>query len=117
MAMSATKRDAPTPTPTPMPIFAPLERPLDAGLDVGSPCNGPPVVPVSDGPRDDTPGDGVAVGVNATPIFWASDVAYATGNFERSDASHATYSGSATANPLVIVVMFEIVDWSFTTSS
>jgi hypothetical protein len=103
--MSATSKAAPTPTPTPMPIFVPLDILESAELF----CEG---VPVREGPSVVAPEAGVAVGVKSTPIFCASDVAYATGNKERSFASQATYSGSAIAVPRVMVVMFETVDWS-----
>jgi hypothetical protein len=122
MAIRARMSAAPMPAPTPMPILAPLERP-ELGSELGeSVCEEVLVesvcdAPVRDAPRDVAPDAGVAVGVNETPIFCAREVAYATGNNERSLASHATYRGSAIAVPRVMVVIFDTVDWSFITCS
>jgi hypothetical protein len=115
-------RATPIPAPTPMPILALLESPEFGLFELGESVCEEPVEsvcddPVFDAPRDVAPDAGVAVGVNATPIFCAREVAYAMGNRERSLASHATYNGSAMAVPRVMVVMFDTVDWSFITCS
>jgi hypothetical protein len=89
-------RATPIPAPTPMPILALLESPEFGLFELGESVCEEPVEsvcddPVFDTPRDVAPDAGVAVGVNATPIFCAREVAYAMGNRERSLASHATW--------------------------
>jgi hypothetical protein len=105
---------APTPTPTPRPTFVVLESPDEAAAEVKL----TPELPVEAGKRElPRRGVGVLVGVKSTPILFASDIAYATGNTDKSFASQATYRGSAIAVPSVIVIMFELVDLSFIMSS
>jgi hypothetical protein len=126
MAMSATRRAAPAPTPTPMPSLVLLERPLESGVDVefdswpaveSLVCEGSVADPVCVTPRDEAADAGVAVGVNETPIFFASDVAYPTGKSDKSFDSQATYGWSAMAVPLEIVDMLDMVDLSLMTCS
>lgn len=99
----------PATAPTPMPAFAPVLSP--PALDENAES-------VSLGRYDEAPGTGdvtavgligSAVGVNDTPIFFASDDAYAVGNFDRSVASQPMLIASAIASPDGTRVVFVIV--------
>jgi predicted mannosyl-3-phosphoglycerate phosphatase (HAD superfamily) len=104
-----------------MPIFAPLESPPESvlGVEVG---DWVAAEPVCEAPREEAADAGVVVeegvgdGVNRTPIFAASETAFSEGKRDKSDSSHATYSGSAKATPLDNVEMLETVDLSMTCS-
>jgi hypothetical protein len=121
MAMSASSTTDPRPTPTPMPIFGPLDGPPEpvSGFAVG---DWVAAEPVGDTPRDEAADGGVAVGegvgdgVKRTPIFAANGTAFSEGKRDKSDSSHATYSGSAMAVPRDNVRMLEMVDLSMTCS-
>jgi len=81
---------APTTAPTPIPAFVPVLSPDEGGGDSD--------VLVSLGSREDVAGEAVPGrfdGVNGTPIRLAREVAYATGNFERSVTSHPILIASA----------------------
>lgn len=83
---------AKTLTPTPIPALAPVLSPFD-GTNA---CV-------------DTSDVGPDVAVYCTPILFANDVAYAGGNFERSDDCHNTTSASANASAAEMVVVLEDV--------
>lgn len=83
---------APTVDPTPMPAFAPVLSPDDVED-----------VPVSRG----RVGASCGLGMSATPILLAREVAYGAGKDARSPSTHTTSTGNATARAEVTVVIFD----------
>jgi len=102
---SPTMAAAPTTAPTPMPALAPVLSPEEGGGGF-----------VSLGKADDVPGAGIGVNVG-TLNCWATESAYADGNNERSLSSQYMEMESATASPLLRVVMFALVDTSQSSAS